>query len=119
MVVPAGGVLLAAGQEPVPLTAGAWVTLAGVLALGVVSYWAITAATRGGDIAFVAPFRYTRLVFALAVAWAMFGEVPDGWTLAGAALIVASGLYTFARERQLSLRAQSDYEGRGSNGARS
>jgi drug/metabolite transporter (DMT)-like permease len=38
-------------------------------------------------------------VFALIIGVAVFGERPDVWTLTGAALIIGSGLYTFARER--------------------
>jgi drug/metabolite transporter (DMT)-like permease len=40
----------------------------------------------------VTPFRYTRIVFALAVGVLVFGERPDALTLAGSALIVACGL---------------------------
>lgn len=65
--------------------------------VGVLAYNALTRAMRSGDIAVVTPFRYSRLLFALAIAMALFGEVPDMFTLAGAALVVGSGLYTLAR----------------------
>jgi drug/metabolite transporter (DMT)-like permease len=45
----------------------------------------------------VTPFRYTRLVFALVLAVLVLGERPDGFTLAGAALIVAAGLFGLTR----------------------
>jgi drug/metabolite transporter (DMT)-like permease len=45
------------------------------------------------------PFTYLMLVYAALFGWMFFGDVPDGWTAAGASLIVASGLYTFHRER--------------------
>ena len=48
----------------------------------------------------VAPFRYTRLVFALILAVLVLDERPDGWVMAGAALVVGSGLYTLARTRK-------------------
>jgi drug/metabolite transporter (DMT)-like permease len=101
-VIPAG-VLLLLGQTPM---APGWREaglMAGILGLGMVSYIAITLATRTGEVAVVAPFRYSRLVFAMAVGAMLFGERPDPWTLAGSALIIASGLYTFARERRLAL----------------
>jgi drug/metabolite transporter (DMT)-like permease len=65
--------------------------------VGVGAYSALTLAMRSGEIAVVTPFRYTRLLFALVFAMAWFGERPDALTLAGAALIVASGLYTLIR----------------------
>jgi S-adenosylmethionine uptake transporter len=56
---------------------------------------------RQGDIAFVAPFRYTGLLWALVLGWLVFGDWPSALTLAGASIIVATGLFTLYRERQL------------------
>jgi drug/metabolite transporter (DMT)-like permease len=58
-------------------------------------------AMRHGDVALVAPFRYTMLVWAILFGWLLFGTLPDGWTWAGAGLVVASGLFTLWRERRL------------------
>ena len=58
---------------------------------------AAVAAMRTGEIGFVTPFRYVRLVFAMALAMALFGERPDLATLIGSALIVGSGIYTLVR----------------------
>ncbi len=66
---------------------------------GTAGYWAITAATRTGEVAVVAPFRYARLVFAIVIGWAVFREPADALTLCGAGLIIGSGLYSFARAR--------------------
>ena len=55
-------------------------------------------ATRVGEASMVAPFRYTRLVFALILAVTLFGERPDAMTLAGAAIICASGGFAMWRE---------------------
>lgn len=71
--------------------------LAATTAIGVAACFALTLAMRTGEVSAVTPFRYVRLVFALILATVFLGERPDGWTLAGAALIVASGLYTLAR----------------------
>ncbi len=73
--------------------------LAGVFVFGTAGYWAITAATRLGDVSVVSPFRYSRLIFAITVGWLIFAERPDRMTLAGAGLIIVSGLYSFMRER--------------------
>jgi len=56
---------------------------------------------RVGDLAFVAPFRYTALLFALILGYLAFGDWPDVLTLIGAAILVATGLFTFFRERRL------------------
>ncbi len=99
--VPVGLLLLAAmGTAPVAPGPADIARLAGALGIGVLAYTAIVAATRAGEMAVIAPFRYSRLVFALVVAALVFGERPDALTLAGAAVIVGSGLYTLMREAQ-------------------
>ncbi|MEL6287186.1 MAG: DMT family transporter [Pseudomonadota bacterium] len=45
------------------------------------------------------PLNYLLLVFATAVGFVVFGELPDGWTMIGAAVVVASGLFVLFRER--------------------
>ena len=55
---------------------------------------------RVGEIGFVAPFRYTALIWGLMLGWAVFGEWPDGLTLLGSAIVVGTGIYTLWRERQ-------------------
>lgn len=60
---------------------------------------------RVGDIGFVAPFRYTALLWALVLGWLAFDTLPDPLTLAGAALVVGSGIFTLWRERRV--RAKS------------
>jgi len=103
-VVPAGAILLAFGSGPVVPGAAELRDLGLALACGVAAYYAIVAAMRVGEVAVVTPFRYTRLVFALVIGVAVFAERPDAWTLAGAAVIVASGLYTLMREARLGRR---------------
>jgi drug/metabolite transporter (DMT)-like permease len=53
-----------------------------------------------GDAAAMAPIDYTRLVFAAAAGFLLFSEVPGVWTLAGAAIVVASTLYITWREQR-------------------
>ena len=55
-----------------------------------------------GEVSAVAPFRYSRIVFSLIIAYVLFDEIPDVMTWLGAAFIVGSGIYTFLRERQLA-----------------
>lgn len=86
---------------------GAWpdgigmALLLGTVTFGVLGYAALVAASRLGEASVVAPFRYTRLAFALIVAMVVFGERPDGMTLAGAGLIALAGGYAMWREAGL------------------
>ena len=75
---------------------------AGFLIIG--AYWFSVQVMRQGDIGFIAPFRYTGLVFALILGLLVFGDWPDLLTLLGAGIVVATGLFTLWRERQLSRR---------------
>lgn len=56
---------------------------------------------RVGQVSAVAPFRYTGLVWALVLGWIVFGDWPDGITLLGALVVVASGLFSLYRERRV------------------
>ena len=102
-LVPAGfGMLAFTGDSLRMLTLLEGVLMAAALGFGVLAYYAIVAAMRMGDVAVITPFRYSRLVFALGFGVFFFGERPDVATLAGSALIVASGIYTFWREARLA-----------------
>jgi len=61
-------------------------------------YQFIVMAMRTGDVAYVVPFRYTSLLWAIALGYFVFAEVPDNLTLAGSALVIATGLFTLYRE---------------------
>lgn len=60
----------------------------------------IVTAFRLGDMTVVGPFRYSVILAALALGWAVWGDVPDALALLGSALIVGSGLYALKRERK-------------------
>ena len=99
-LVPAGVILMAIGGHALTaIDPTRWFDLAMALVSGLFGYYAVTAATRLGEAAVIAPFRYSRLVFALILAMLFLGERPGPAMLIGATLIIASGLYTFARER--------------------
>jgi drug/metabolite transporter (DMT)-like permease len=61
--------------------------------------WIVVLAFRYADASVLAPFSYTQLLWVSILGFLIFGEVPDIWTISGAAFIVASGLYTAHRER--------------------
>lgn len=71
----------------------------------VVGYMLSVMVMRVGDIGLIAPFRYTALLWAILFGWLLFGTLPDGWTVVGAAIVVATGIYTLLRERNLRRRA--------------
>lgn len=54
----------------------------------------------------LAPFFYTQIVSMILIGYVTFGDVPDMWTLVGASIVIASGLFVFARERTLGKHTQ-------------
>ncbi len=100
MLIPASAILLAlGGVAPVAMTISQTGLIGAAVLIGAVAYYGITYAMRVGEISFVTPFRYSRMIFALIIGMAIFGEDPDHLTLMGAAIIIASGLYTLWREQ--------------------
>jgi len=101
-LIPAAGILsLFSDQSLVVPEPGMWAMMVVLIFLGVAGYYAIVAAMRVGEVSFVTPFRYSRLIFALIVGMTVFGERPDFLMLLGSAIIVGSGIYTVWRERKL------------------
>jgi drug/metabolite transporter (DMT)-like permease len=84
---------------PEPQVLDAPLFLAAAVA-GTLGITLITQAFRMAPAAVVAPFDYTALVWAGVLGWLVWGDVPDGLTLAGAAVIVASGLWLVFREHR-------------------
>lgn len=98
-LVPTGLLMLAVpGFDAVATTPADLARLAAAFVCGGFAYYAIVAAVRLGEVSVIMPFRYSRLVFAMAIGVTVFGERPDGLMLLGAALIVGAGLYTIWRE---------------------
>ena len=95
--------VLGAGMMPfqAAVMPGLWqaAMLLGAICFGTAGYWVITQASRTGEVSVVSPFRYSRLIFAIVIGLVVFGEPADVMTLCGAAVIIGSGLFSFARER--------------------
>ena len=99
--------LVVAGAAALGWTGGAvWPSLGNSLqitaatVIGVIAYNALSGAMRAGEISVIAPFRYTRLIFAMVLGVLVFGERPDMLTLLGSAVIVGSGVFTLLRSRK-------------------
>ena len=71
------------------------------IASGVAAYYLLVGATRYGDASLVAPFRYSRLVFALLLSILILSERPDLLTWLGALIVVFSGYFIVLRERNI------------------
>lgn len=56
---------------------------------------------RVGEVSVTSPFRYTSLIFSLVMGWLVFTEFPNSLALTGAAIVVATGVFTLVRERQV------------------
>jgi drug/metabolite transporter (DMT)-like permease len=117
-------VLKKVGRADSAATTGVWTAVVGSLASSLAAWfvwvppdpvgWALLTAAAvvggAGHIVYshafnlapastLQPFNYLLLVYAAIFGWTIFGDVPDAWTIGGAALVVAAGLYTFQRAR--------------------
>jgi drug/metabolite transporter (DMT)-like permease len=96
------GVCILTAMVPFVWVAPTWQDIAFGVLIGVAStagQWIVVLAFRYADASVLAPFQYTQLLWVSILGFLVFGEVPDIWTISGAAFIVASGLYTAHRER--------------------
>ena len=84
--------------QPMELTH--WGYMGGAVTTVIGGYVFSVMAMRIGDIGAVAPFRYSSLIVALLTGYFVFGDWPDQVTLVGAAIVVATGLFTLWRERR-------------------
>lgn len=80
----------------------AWVLLVVLALAGSIAHYALIKGLQLAEASALQPYTYTLLVFAAFWGLVVFGDVPDAWTMLGAAIIVGSGLYTWFRERQLA-----------------
>lgn len=74
--------------------------------VGGVAQVLLTEAWASAQVSALAPYSYSSILWAILFGWAAFGDVPSGWTLAGAALIVAASLYILHRELVRARRAR-------------
>ncbi|MGY6412142.1 MAG: DMT family transporter [Alkalilacustris sp.] len=75
--------------------------LAGAAVFVIAGYMLAVSVMRRGEIGFIAPFRYTSLLWALLLGWLVFGDWPEPLTLLGAGIVVATGSFTLWRSGRL------------------
>jgi len=64
----------------------------------------LTSAYRFGDASIIAPFEYASMLFAIAIGYAVFGEVPTVVMLLGSSIVIAAGVLIILREHYLKLQ---------------
>jgi drug/metabolite transporter (DMT)-like permease len=107
------GVCILSALVPLVWVTPSWHDILFGIFIGVAStagQWIVVLAFRYADASVLAPFSYTQLVWVSILGFFVFGEIPDIWTIGGAAVIVASGLYTAHRERIRRLQAPVEAE---------
>ena len=70
---------------------------------GIIAYQCLTIAMRNGDVSFVTPFRYVRVLFALFFGVMLLGEEPNTLVLCGSLMVVLSGIYIILRRRNVDI----------------
>ncbi|WP_233256570.1 DMT family transporter [Opitutus sp. ER46] len=82
-----------------PTSALTWGVLAVLGSFGALAHWLLILAHRHAPASLLAPFYYAQILGAVVLGIAVFGEVPDRWTITGALIVTGSGLYLVYRER--------------------
>lgn len=77
-----------------------WLLILGVAALGSLSHYALIRALDYAQAGAVQPYSYSLLVWAAVLGVLVFGDIPDGWTIAGGGIVVLGGLYSWYQDRQ-------------------
>ncbi|MBN0989352.1 DMT family transporter [Amphritea pacifica] len=99
VLIASGGCLSLIENKTFAIDSSSAVQIAAAILFGVIAYNALTIAMRSGSISVVAPFRYSRVIFALILGIVIFDEQPDLMTLSGTLVIVISGIYILYSRR--------------------
>ncbi len=87
-----------------PADAGQWALLVLLGTLGLTGHSFVVRAHEYAEASVLAPTVYSQILYVSVASWVVFEQPPEASTLAGSAIIIASGLYVWWRERALALR---------------
>ena len=82
-----------------PIAAGDWPLFAALGVFGCLGHFTLIKAFQSAPATVVAPFSYASIIWAILYGFLFFGDLPDIWTLVGASIIAAGGLYILHREQ--------------------
>jgi drug/metabolite transporter (DMT)-like permease len=88
-----------------PAVAWHWLLLAVIGVCASIGHYLLIRAYDYASATLLAPFTYTAIVWAVLLGFLLFGQLPDGWSVAGMLIIVASGLFLAGRQRLAVRRA--------------
>ncbi len=85
-------------QQPTP---GQWAMLAALGAIATFGHYLIVRAYDHAEASLLAPLAYTEMVTSTLLGWWIFGDLPDGWTFLGVAILIGCAIYISVRERKV------------------
>ena len=105
-VVAGIGTVLRGELQPISTTVAAQMT--GSVLFLIVGYFTAILTMRVGEVSFVAPFRYTSMLFSFLLGWLMFSEMPNALTLIGVTIVIAAGLISLTMEVRAQRKGPPD-----------
>jgi drug/metabolite transporter (DMT)-like permease len=93
-----------------PPDAVEWGLLLLLAAIAVAGHFLIARAYTMAEASLLAPLAYTEMIMATLAGWWFFGEMPDGWTFVGVAILIACAIYISVRERVKRVPVAREFE---------
>ena len=100
--------VLAPATARMPNIPAEWMILPALGVFGALGHWCMIKAYSIADAATLAPFMYAQLLVATFYGWLIYDNLPDGFTLLGMLVILASGLYVLSEGRKADRHARAD-----------
>jgi drug/metabolite transporter (DMT)-like permease len=100
--------VIAPATARMPVNLAEWLILPALGVFGAIGHWCMIKAYSHADAATLAPFMYVQLLVATFYGWLIYNNLPDGFTLLGMLVILASGLYVLNEGRRTAARARAD-----------
>lgn len=91
-----------------PTDVAGWFCFVMIGAAALIGHQVITTAHHFAPASVLAPFGYFQIIYMTASSWLIFNQPPEIWIFVGAPIVIASGLYIWLRERQLSKTIVTD-----------